>query len=120
MMVKDHGQVNQDLSDLDQKNNLTPQASKTSDKITDGGKSTLTDLQNRNGADFDKAYAQDQVDAHQKVLDALDHTLIPSAKNDDLHAFLAKVRSSVVMHLASGAAAGHEPGSMKPRDPDSL
>jgi len=32
---------------------------------------TLTDLQGKSGADFDRAYAQAQADAHQKTLDTL-------------------------------------------------
>jgi putative membrane protein len=36
---------------------------------------------------------------HQTVLDALDKTLIPSAKNDELKALLVKVRPAFVAHL---------------------
>jgi putative membrane protein len=36
---------------------------------------------------------------HQAVLDAVDQTLIPSAKNADLKALLVKVRPAFVAHL---------------------
>jgi putative membrane protein len=36
---------------------------------------------------------------HESVLDALDKTLIPSAKNEELKALLVKVRPAFVAHL---------------------
>jgi putative membrane protein len=36
---------------------------------------------------------------HQAVLDAMDKTLIPSAKNEELKALLVKVRPAFVAHL---------------------
>jgi putative membrane protein len=36
---------------------------------------------------------------HQSVLDAIDKTLIPSAKNKELKALLVKVRPAFVAHL---------------------
>jgi putative membrane protein len=36
---------------------------------------------------------------HQTVLDAVDKTLIPSAKNEELKALLIKVRPAFVDHL---------------------
>ena len=51
------------------------------------------------GADFDRAYVDNEVTYHQTVLDALDKTLIPSANNDELKALLVKVRPAFVAHL---------------------
>ena len=51
------------------------------------------------GAAFDKAYIDNEVAYHQAVLDALDKTLIPSAKNEELKALLVKVRPAFVAHL---------------------
>jgi putative membrane protein len=39
------------------------------------------------------------VEYHQTVLDAMDKTLIPSAKNEELKALLEKVRPAFVAHL---------------------
>ena len=36
---------------------------------------------------------------HQQVLDAVDKSLIPGAKNDELKALLVKVRPAFVAHL---------------------
>jgi putative membrane protein len=51
------------------------------------------------GAAFDKAYVDHEVAYHQQVLDAVDKTLLPSAKNDQLKALFVKVRPAFVAHL---------------------
>jgi putative membrane protein len=51
------------------------------------------------GKAFDKAYVDHEVAYHQAVLDAMDKTLIPDAKNADLKALLVKVRPAFVEHL---------------------
>ena len=45
------------------------------------------------------AYVDNEVTYHQAVLDAMDKTLIPSAKNEELKALLVKVRPAFVAHL---------------------
>ena len=40
-----------------------------------------------------------EVTYHQAVLDALDKTLIPNAKNEELKALMVKVRPAFVAHL---------------------
>jgi putative membrane protein len=56
-------------------------------------------LKGLSGAEFDKAYIDNEVTYHQAVLDAVDKTLIPSASNADLKALLVKVRPAFVAHL---------------------
>jgi putative membrane protein len=51
------------------------------------------------GAAVDKAYIDHEVAYHQAVLDAVDKTLIPNAKNEELKALLVKVRPAFVAHL---------------------
>jgi len=45
-----------------------------------------------------------EVAYHQAVLDAVDHTLIPSAQNAELKALLVKVRPAFVAHLEHAKA----------------
>jgi putative membrane protein len=40
-----------------------------------------------------------EVAYHQQVLDAIDKTLIPNAKNDELKQLLTKVRPAIAAHL---------------------
>jgi putative membrane protein len=56
-------------------------------------------LKQLTGAAFDKAYVDHEVAYHQQVLDAVDKTLIPNAKNDELKALLIKVRPAFIAHL---------------------
>jgi putative membrane protein len=59
----------------------------------------VTKLKGLKGAEFDKAYIDHEVAYHQAVLDAVDKTLIPGAKNEELKALLVKVRPAFVAHL---------------------
>ena len=98
-MVADHTGVNQQATALATKLKVTPQDNPTSQSLAKGGKDNIAKLNTLSGAAFDKAYVDHEVDYHQAVLDALDKTLIPSAKNEELKALMVKVRPAFVSHL---------------------
>ena len=98
-MVADHTGVNKSATALVTKLKVKPEANPTSDSLTKGGQETLKRLTVLTGAAFDKAYVDNEVTYHQTVLDAIDKTLIPSAKNEELKALLVKVRPAFVDHL---------------------
>lgn len=98
-MVTDHTGVNKQASALVKKLNVTPEDSDTSKSLKKGGADTIAKLKDLKGKEFDKAYVDNEVSYHQTVLDALDKTLIPSAKNEELKALLVKVRPAFVAHL---------------------
>ena len=98
-MITDHTSVNKSAVDLVTKLKVTPEENDTSRSLQKGGDDNLTALKSLNGAEFDKAYVAHEVAYHQAVLDACDHTLIPSAKNAELKALLIKVRPAFVAHL---------------------
>ena len=98
-MVTDHTGVNKSAVDLVTKLKVTPQDNPTSQSLKSGGESNLANLKNLKGAAFDKAYIDHEVVYHQQVLDAVDKTLIPNAKNEELKALLVKVRPAFVAHL---------------------
>jgi putative membrane protein len=99
LMVTDHTGVNKSAVDLVTKLHVTPQDNPTSQALKSGGDMNLAHLKSVKGAEFDKAYVDHEVAYHQQVLDALDKTLIPGAKNDELKALLVKVRPAFVAHL---------------------
>lgn len=99
LMVTDHTGVNKQASALVKKLNVTPEESDTSKSLKKGGADTIAKLKGLKGKEFDKAYVDNEVTYHQTVLDALDKTLIPSAKNEELKALLVKVRPAFVAHL---------------------
>ena len=98
-MVKDHSGVNKAATNLAAKLKVTPEDNATSQSLKSGGQKNVARLEKLQGAAFDKAYVDQEVAYHQQVLEALDKTLIPGAKNEELKALLVKVRPAFVAHL---------------------
>lgn len=98
-MVTDHAGVNKQATELVTKLGVKPQDNPTSQSLKAGGDENLASLKGLKGAAFDKAYVDHEVAYHQQVIDALDKTLIPGAKNAELKALLVKVRPAFVAHL---------------------
>jgi putative membrane protein len=98
-MVTDHSAVNKQATDLAKKLKVTPEDNPTSQSLKSGGEANVKKLKGLKGADFDKAYVDQEVTYHQAVLDAIDKTLIPSAKNAELKALIEKVRPAIDGHL---------------------
>ena len=98
-MVKDHTAVNKSAVDLAQKLKVTPEESDTSKSLKKGGDENIANLKKLQGAEFDRAYVDHEVAYHQAVIDALDKTLIPNAKNAELKALLEKSRPAFLAHL---------------------
>ena len=99
LMVTDHTGVNKSAVELATKLKVTPEDNPTSKSIKAGGDENVKDLKTLTGAAFDKAYIDHEVAYHQQVLDAVDKTLIPGAKNAELKALLVKTRPAFVAHL---------------------
>ncbi len=98
-MIADHTDVNKQAVDLVTKLKVTPKGNPTSESRKSGGEKNIAHLKTLNGAAFDKAYIHHEVTYHEQVLDAVDKTLIPNAKNEELKALLVKVRPSFVSHI---------------------
>ena len=98
-MITDHGAVNKKASDLVMKLKVKPEESDTSRKLKSDAKATENKLKALKGADFDKAYADNEVAFHQQVLDAIDKTLIPNASNAELKGLIENVRPAFAAHL---------------------
>jgi len=98
-MVTDHSGVNQQAVALAAKLKVTPEDNPTSQSLKAGGADNVKKLTGLSGAAFDKAYVDHEVAYHEAVLSAIDKTLIPSAKNEELKALIVKVRPAFVGHL---------------------
>jgi putative membrane protein len=99
LMVMDHTGVNKSATALVTKLKVTPEDNATSQSLKSGGDTNLKTLKALNGVAFDQAYVDHEVAYHQAVIDAVDKTLIPNAKNAELKALLVKVRPAFVAHL---------------------
>ena len=98
-MITDHTAVNTSATALVTRLKVTPQGNSTSESLKMGGDQNVAALKKLDGAAFDKAYVEHEVVYHQSVLDALDKTLIPNAKNAELKDLLVKTRPAFVDHL---------------------
>jgi putative membrane protein len=98
-MVTDHTAVNKSATDLVKKLKVKPEANDTSASLSKGGRENLASLRKLKGKDFDKAYVDHEVAYHQAVIDAVDKTLLPNARNAELKALIEKVRPALVQHL---------------------
>lgn len=99
LMVTDHSSVNKSAGDLVSRLHVKPEPNATSESLQQGGDQNLSTLKGLSGGAFDRAYVDHEVSYHQAVIDAVDKTLIPSAKNADLKALLVKVRPTFQAHL---------------------
>jgi putative membrane protein len=98
-MITDHTAVNKQAGDLVKKLGVKPESNATSESLKKGGDENMASLKKLKGKAFDKAYVDHEVDYHQQVLDAIDKTLIPSAKNPELKSLIEKVRPAIAAHL---------------------
>jgi putative membrane protein len=97
--VRDHRSVNEAATALAGKLNLTPEEHTASLDLRDNAEDKRGQLRELEGTAFDKAYLENEVAYHTKLLATIDGTLIPSATNAELKALLIAVRPAVVAHL---------------------
>ena len=98
MMLDDHTTLDSDAKGLAGRENLAPVPSDASAALEKDVKSKLEDLSKKTGDDFDKAYIDANIDAHKKVITAVDDVLIPQAKDAALKQMLMEARPKLVGH----------------------
>src|ERR1044071_7864090 len=98
-MVRDHSAVNAKATALAKKLGVTPEDSDTSKSLKADGDKMLAKLKAMHGAEFEKAYIDNEVSYHESVIGALDKTLLPNAKNAELKGLLETGRPIFVSHL---------------------
>ncbi len=87
-MVRDHQAVNVKALALVKKLHVTPQENPTSKALNKAAAAERAKLAKLSGAAFDREYANNEVAYHKTVNNALESTLIPSAKNGELKSLL--------------------------------
>ena len=98
-MVRDHTAVNTKATALVKKLGVTPEESDTSRSLRSDGDKKMAELKSLIGAEFDKAYVDNEVSYHEAVMGVLDKTLIPNTKNAELKSLLESARPIFVSHL---------------------
>lgn len=94
-MITDHTALNEQLSRLA----IPPGPSTVATQLESNARQTVDVLQQLEGAAFDVAYMDNQIDLHEYTLSALDDYLIPSATDGALRAELQRARDIVASHL---------------------
>jgi putative membrane protein len=98
-MVRDHTAVNEKAIALAKKLGVTPETSHTSKSLESNGEKEMARLKALTGAEFDKAYVDNEVSYHEAVISLLDKTLIPNTRNTELKSLLESGRPIFVAHL---------------------
>ncbi|MBX6319083.1 DUF4142 domain-containing protein [Pigmentiphaga sp.] len=97
MMVADHTAVDSELKALASRKGVELPSEPTR-KV----RSAVNDLQKKNGADFDKEYAEEiAVDAHEDAVKLFEKAA-KDAEDAEVKAFAAKVLPNLQQHLAKG------------------
>jgi putative membrane protein len=99
-MVSAHGNMGENMSAMLQNEAIVPARSAQSSTLTAEAHQTFEALRSKSSSEFDKAYIDAQVKAHQAVLVMFDGELIPGAKDAALKANLQHVRPMVADDLA--------------------
>ena len=99
MMVTDHTSVNKKATALAKKLKLTPEESDTSRSLKSDGDKNLEKLRGLSGAEFDKAYVDNEVAYHEAVIKVVTDTLIPNTKNAELKKLLESAGPVFSSHL---------------------
>ena len=99
MMLKHHTEGKAEQAKLFKQLNLTPTQSQNATALKQDADRTLSELRSATGAAFDERYIDSQVEAHQKVLDAINGELLPAAIDQQLVDGLNKMKMTVESHL---------------------
>ncbi len=99
-MAKDHQSVLDQAVALAKKLNVTPKDNPTTQSLMSGATETKAMLNSKTGADFDKAYIDNEVAYHKAAIDLVENKLIPSASNAELKALLQSALPIFKEHLS--------------------
>ena len=99
-MAKDHQSVNDQAVALATKLGVTPQDNATTQSLISGAATTKEMLNSKTGADFDKAYIDNEVAYHKAAMGVVEYTLIPDATNPELKSLLQTALPIFKQHLA--------------------
>jgi putative membrane protein len=94
-MIVDHGESSRKLNDI----GIRTSNSELNRRLKEISKMTSRKLNRLDGAAFDRAYINAQVEDHAMVLDKIDRKFIPSAKSGALSSHLQERRPVIESHL---------------------
>jgi len=109
MVASDHEQVQQMMRDLARKLAITPVPPDSDSNAQDHAKAIAL-LQDKSGADFDRAYLLHEIEFHSAAVRAVKQTLLPTIQNAEFKALVQNVLPGFEHHLAETAEVAHKLG----------
>lgn len=97
MLARDHKTVRQQGRDLAKKLGVTPTPPKPDEGMA-AHVAVMKRLRALKGADFDKAFLQNEVSYHDGVIAAVNNTLMPAIQNAELKQLVTTVAPAFVAH----------------------
>lgn len=98
-MIKDHQSIIEQSVALVEKLGVTPMDNAVSQSLLEGEKGVTATLQAASGADFDKAYIDNEVAYHEAVISTVKEVILPQTQNAELKDALVKVMPLLEHHL---------------------
>jgi putative membrane protein len=100
MMASEHQKVKDRVSAVAESSSVVAAEDAVSRELAMAASAARDSLRAMHGAQFDRAYMDHAIVAHQGLLDALDQRLIPNSENSRIKELLSSVRPAVEHHLA--------------------
>jgi putative membrane protein len=98
MLARDHAMVRQQGRDLAKKLGVTP-TPPAGDTSAQAQAAVMRKLEGLRGLEFDRAFLEREVEFHKDVIAAIESTLLPAIKNNELRALVVKVTPAFQAHL---------------------
>jgi putative membrane protein len=99
MLARDHEMVRQQGRDLAKKLGVTPTLP-PGDQSAQQQAAVIRQLSSLRGTEFDRAFLEREIQFHKDVIAAIETTLLPAIKNEELRALVVKVAPAFQAHLA--------------------
>lgn len=110
MLVRDHKAVRQLGRDLAAKLGVTP-TPPADDAGARAHAKAMKSLNALRGAAFDRAFLAHEVEFHRSVIDAIETTLLPAIKNEEVKALVVKVAPAFQAHMLAAENLGKKVAS---------
>jgi putative membrane protein len=105
MLARDHKMVRQQGRELAERLGVTPTPQK-SDQTARERAALMRRLAGLDGPEFDAAFLQHEVEFHRSVIAALETTLLPAIRNEQLTALVLKVAPAFKAHMEMAQSLG--------------
>jgi len=107
MLARDHTIVRQQGRDLAKKLGVTPTPPAVDQNAQDHA-AAMRRLSGLRGPEFDRAFLQHEVVFHREAIAAIDTTLLPAVKNEELRALVVKVAPAFQAHMVMAQNLGKQ------------